>query len=168
MKREYYIYGGIGLAAAVVIYVTINRRIKAKDFSKHLEKIEGTPSGDSNGGGGSGIYGDYRELRSSKAFDPKYYQKVVQKSNKPNEEIADSSLVAKAGKKIYNAKGYFNDDEEAVLSGFSMLNSKVEVSLLADWFRKEKDEDLYQYINGFLSAGVMNDIRDIIQGLPDK
>lgn len=67
---------------------------------------------------------------------------------------------------IYNAAGVFNDDEDAVYSAFSMLKSKAELSLLADYFQRLYKKSLFEYIQSFLNAEELSNVNDVVSKLP--
>ena len=59
-------------------------------------------------------------------------------------DIADRC--AKAAKNIFQAMGYFTDDEAAITAAFSSLKSQAEISLCSWYFTKNTNLDLLQYL----------------------
>lgn len=55
-------------------------------------------------------------------------------------------------KRIYDAKGTFNDDEESIFAVFRLMKYKTQIAFLAFWFNKLYQKDLYT----FLRDGVFN------------
>jgi hypothetical protein len=78
-------------------------------------------------------------------------------------------------KKLYDAFGYFSDDETAVYSVFRQLKTKSQNSFLVDRFRALYGLDLLEFMKrgkGVLAqAGLNNDelsiVLDIVNKLPD-
>ena len=68
--------------------------------------------------------------------------------------------------KIHDAKGFFNDDEEAVYTFFRELQSKMQCSAVAYYFRKEYNTTLTAYLSTFLNAEEINKIVEIVNKKP--
>lgn len=77
-------------------------------------------------------------------------------------------------KQIYDALGYFSDDEAAVKSVFRTMKHKTQVSWLADVFQQNYRTDLFDFIKngkGFLpqaglSSNDLNEIINLVNRLP--
>lgn len=65
--------------------------------------------------------------------------------------------------KIYEAKGFFTDDENAIYSFFRDLQSKRQVSLFAYYFKQEKKISLNSFLDSFLNADEIENIIKIIK-----
>ena len=76
--------------------------------------------------------------------------------------------------RIYNAMGYFYDDEAAVVSVFRQLKTKSQVSWLADIFQKKYKTDLFDFLKkgkgvmyqSGLNNAELNQIITIVNKLP--
>jgi len=68
--------------------------------------------------------------------------------------------------KIHDAKGFFNDDENAVYDFFRELQSKRQVSATAYYFKKEFGQSLTSYLSGFMSAAEIQKVSDLIKNKP--
>jgi hypothetical protein len=68
---------------------------------------------------------------------------------------------------IYNAKGFFNDDESTILVAFRDLRNKIQVAQVAQGFSLRYSKDLYQFLRDMLSDSEMNEVLDIINAKPD-
>lgn len=75
--------------------------------------------------------------------------------------------------KIYDAIGWFNDDEEAIISVFKQLKTQSQASYLADKFAKKYNSDLLTFLRGTgyppydrLSDYEVNDITEYLEKLP--
>lgn len=68
---------------------------------------------------------------------------------------------------IYNAKGFFNDDESTILAAFRDLRNKIQVAQVAQGFSLRYSKDLYQFLRDMLSDSEMNEVLDIITAKPD-
>lgn len=97
-------------------------------------------------------------------FDPSYYED--RKKTYTVLSLSDGGLAY--AKKIYNAKGLFNDDEDAVYGVFRSLQSKTQVSLVAKAFFATYGKDLKNYLqppNGFLNNDEWNNVINICSKL---
>lgn len=77
--------------------------------------------------------------------------------------------------KIYDAMGYFYDNEDVIKGQFKRINSKVKIAQLAEAFSKKYKSDLYTFIkdgvgvrwNSGLDEENLNSILKYIDGLPN-
>lgn len=100
-------------------------------------------------------------------FNPSYADKALIKYGAIQGWSGNSAEIL--AKQIYDAKGIFNDDEEAVYSVFRKCQYKTQVSRIAKAFLYKYNADLYSYINpntGFLSNNEMMFIVSILNKLP--
>lgn len=63
---------------------------------------------------------------------------------------------------IYESKGWFNDDEDALYSVFRILKSITLVSIVAKSFNIKYNLNMYSYLSTFLNVKEMNRILEII------
>lgn len=76
---------------------------------------------------------------------------------------SDSNIIAK---KINNAWGNFNDDEEAVYAAFRGLRYQTQVSSLVDAYKKLYNKDLLTTLKSNLSDSEFNEVINIINTKP--
>lgn len=78
-------------------------------------------------------------------------------------------------KQIFDAFGFFGDDEDQAINVFRQLKSKCQVSFLADVFAQNYKKDLFTYLRdgsqssgfwGGLSDGDLNTVIKIVNSLP--
>ncbi len=67
---------------------------------------------------------------------------------------------------LWDATGYFNDDEEAIYGVFRGLKTKSQVAFLAKRFYDIKGQDLYSYLNNYLNDSEMLIVKGIIDQKP--
>lgn len=94
-------------------------------------------------------------------WSPDYYKRkgglLLKKT--PTESLAKS---------IWNAKGFFNDNEEQVYGALRQLPSKAALSFLSDVFFQLYQRDLYGFIKDMLSESEMVNVSKIVLKLPVK
>lgn len=95
-------------------------------------------------------------------FNPNYY-----KANLPCTIITTSSADL-LSKRIYDAMGFFNDDEAAVFGVFRQLKSKCQVSFLSERFYLIYKKDLLSYLKTYFNQSEMNTVFEIVNRLPIK
>lgn len=67
---------------------------------------------------------------------------------------------------LWDATGFFNDDEEAIYGVFRSLKTKSQVSFLAKRFFDLKGQDLYNYLDNYLNDSEMLNVKGIIDSKP--
>jgi hypothetical protein len=105
------------------------------------------------------------QVESENYFDPTYYKDKIKIYG---EVMSLSDKGVYYAKKLYNAKGLFNDDEDTVFGVFRALNYKTQVSVVADAFFKLYNQDLKNFLqppNGFLSSNEWNNLVNILSKL---
>ena len=84
-------------------------------------------------------------------FSPVFYQtKEAQTARAILLRVADATILAD---RIYNALGYFYDDEAAAIAVFRTLKTQSQVSFLSDIFQRKYKTDL-AIIEGFISKTI--------------
>ena len=68
--------------------------------------------------------------------------------------------------RIYNAKGFFKDDENSVLDVFRNLQTQFQVSQLARFFSAYYKKDMLAYLKTFMDDSNLKDVLDIIKNYP--
>ena len=100
-----------------------------------------------------------QQLNNSNVFSPNYYKG---KSGAPLITVAKAFELAKI---IYDAKGYFNDDEAAVYGVFQQLSYKTQVSFFAEKFFDKYKVSLLGYLQSFLNETEMATVAGIVNKL---
>ena len=100
-----------------------------------------------------------QQLNNSNVFSPNYYKG---KSGAPLITVAKAFELAKI---IYDAKGYFNDDEAAVYGVFQQLSYKTQVSFFAEKFFDKYKVSLLGYLQSFLNETEMATVAAIVNKL---
>ena len=67
---------------------------------------------------------------------------------------------------LWNATGYFNDDEEAIYGVFRAMRTQSQISALAKRFNQLKNQDLYSYLRNYLNDNEMLTVKKIIDQKP--
>lgn len=114
---------GLAVAGYFVVIVPILQAVGIKD-DKDDKEVKDAETG--NG---------------SEGWNPDYYK------NKSGAVISNQTAEQLAFK-IYDAFGYFYDDEDAVYSAFRALNSKKDLSKLASTFQLKYGMDLWEQLKG--------------------
>ena len=109
---------------------------------------------------------------SSSPWNPAYWKSVNGGTKPISYALADTLI-----KKLTDAMGFFNDDEEAVYGVFKQLPSQAAVSFMADRFFQLKSADLLAWLRGgnmwsmgqdHLSNEDVAEIIKIVNKLPKK
>jgi hypothetical protein len=140
------LYGG-GL---VLLYIAGNKIFKKLGIVKDSEALAADAAN--------------AQVESENYFDPSYYEE----RKKLYTVLSLSDGGVSYAKKLYNAKGIFNDDEDTVYGVFRSLQSKTQVSLIAKAFFGLYAKDLKNYLqppNGFLSSSEWNQVVSITSKL---
>jgi hypothetical protein len=101
-------------------------------------------------------------LESSSVWD---YNKFL--SNLP----AGAKLLTQAGAAAYvedlwDATGYFNDDEEKIYGVFRAMKTQSQIAALAKRFNQLKTQDLYSYLSNYLNSEELLKVKGIIDQKP--
>jgi hypothetical protein len=78
----------------------------------------------------------------------------------------EDSLINGFVKRLYDSKGFFNDDEDNVYSIFRSAQSKLQVSCFAYYFNQIKGRNLIEYLSSFLNSSEIARISEIIDKKP--
>ncbi len=79
--------------------------------------------------------------------------------------LTDSSSRSLA-KRLMDASGVFNDDEEKIFAVFRELKYKTQISFLASVFTKMYSKDLYTWLKATLNQSELNTVLTITSKLP--
>jgi hypothetical protein len=64
----------------------------------------------------------------------------------PNPILLTKNSTIALAKRIYDAMGYFSDDESEVYSVFNQMKYQTQVSWLADIFQQQYKQDMYDFL----------------------
>lgn len=95
---------------------------------------------------------------------PGYFQ---QGAGKYTVALINQSRTDALVKKLWDAQGSFNDDEEAIFAVFRELKAKSQVSWLAYNFNRKHSKDLYTWLrDSVLNSSELNTVLTITNKLP--
>lgn len=97
----------------------------------------------------------YANYWSATFLDPKKYLMV----------LPESSANALA-KKIYDAIGFFTDNESTIMGVFNSLRYQSQVASLSKYYKKLYNQDLYYTLKQNLTEGELQNILIILDKLP--
>ena len=103
-------------------------------------------------------------------FSPLYWKTI------PRAPLITRNATNALAKRIFDAMGYFSDDEAAVFSVFTQLKTKTQVSWLCDIFQQNYKMDLLDFLKrgkGQLAQAGLSDtelqqVINIVNNLPIK
>jgi hypothetical protein len=67
---------------------------------------------------------------------------------------------------LWNATGYFNDDEQQIYGVFRAMKTQSQVAALAKRFNELKSQDLYSYLKNYLNEEELLTVKKIIDQKP--
>ncbi|MCB9448695.1 MAG: hypothetical protein H6585_10160 [Flavobacteriales bacterium] len=100
-------------------------------------------------------------ITESDAFDIYYWQKAPKQVGKSIIRLTDDAAKANA-KKIYDAWGWWDDDEDQVYGVFRSLKDKVQVSQVAYWYYKAHEINLIDDIRSRMSQSEVAKVMEIV------
>lgn len=154
-KTGWWMIGGATMAAVTVgVFVTLSR--KRKKEKQQAQQVIGKDigSGIQVSTGNQGTI--KREPSWDKPFDMNYLTNVQQWIAPRKIKILDDATARNLAKKLKNAKGTFNDDEDAVKDVFAKrLRDKTQVASLSKAYWQLYKQDLWKHLSSFLSASEM-------------
>jgi hypothetical protein len=142
-----------GVIRPILKKLGIQQTVEEAEATKAVQKIENTPN-------------------INNPFSPVYWKKFVgQKVYLFNKDTTDRLV-----KRLYDAFGYFTDDESAVFSVFSQMKYKTQVSWISDHFNRTYKIDLFNFLKqgkGSLPQAGLNELElqkiiKIVEALPEK
>ena len=128
--------------ALFLIYRAVRKSILENRIKKAIDNKEGD-------------YGTSKDLASDKALDPNLYKK-----SNPSLSDAEANSLAK---QVYDAHGFFNDDEDSVYAAFQKCPAKVDVSKMSAFFLTKYSQDIYSYIENFMNEEELQKVQTIIK-----
>lgn len=70
------------------------------------------------------------------------------------------------GRRIWDSKGFFKDNESGAIAVMREFKNKIEVSLFSEWFSKTYNRDLVTFFDSYMSNAEQSIIFDTIDKLP--
>ena len=67
---------------------------------------------------------------------------------------------------LWNATGYFNDDEQAIYGVFRAMKTQSQIAALSKRFNQLKGQDLYSYLKNYLNDEELLTVKKIIDQKP--
>lgn len=167
LYNKYTLYVLIAIIISIAIYLYVQKKKKEKQFGILMSEISGEGT----------ATGTKADLPKSDAFDQNYWKKFPDFSKKHNMGGKEGSIV----KDIYESKQdllrippIYSDNEKKVVSIFSKLKSKSEVSYIAHQFNAKYNKRLVDFLNEFMNNNVfgmtdyMAQIHSIVSKLPEN
>lgn len=142
-----------GVIRPILQKLGIQQTVQEAEATKAVQKIENTPNVDN-------------------PFSPVYYKKFVGKTV----HLFNGSTTTNLVKRLYDAMGYFSDNESEVFSVFSQMKYKTQVSWISDQFNRTYKLDLFNFLKqgkGTLPQAGLNELElqkiiKIVEALPEK
>ncbi len=166
-KTGWWMMGGAGVAVVGIgVFVTLSRKRKQSQSSN-------TAFTTSIGNGVQVTTGNVgttkQEPNWNSPFDMNYLTDVQKWVAPKSIQELDDVSAKKYAKIIMDAKGTFNDDEDAVKSVFGKkLRDKTQVASLSKAFYQLYKKDMWQFLNGFLSQSEMKEfVSKYVNRLPN-
>lgn len=159
--------GGAGLGViGIGVFVTLSRKHN-KQQSMASTTITAIGSGVQVSTGNVGT--TKQEPNWNSPFDMNYLTDVQKWVAPKSIRVLDDASAKHLAKIIKEAKGTFNDDEDAVKDVFGKkLRDKTQVASLSKAFYQRYKKDMWQYLNSFLSQSEMKEyVSKYVQRLPN-
>jgi len=161
-KNKYTTYAMIAIVIIAIGVLYFRKKKKEQEFDLLMDAVNDK----------STATGTVSDLSSNTAFDENYWRKFGDFSKRNSFGGQEGSLT----KRIYDAKGTFSDNETDVVSLFSGLKSKSQVSYLAWQFNMKYKKKLIDYLNSFMDNSILGhggtnymlQINDIVNRLPNN
>jgi hypothetical protein len=143
----------VGIIAVVGIYAYGSVR-KKKIYKKLMAELERPTL----------KYGTVEDLITN-AFNENYYKNYQPRTGLLLLSKDSADLLAD---KLHKAIKPWADNEQAIYEVFSKINSKVQVSMVSDYFRNKTGKRLYDWLLKDLTKKELQIISDRIKSLPDS
>ena len=159
--------GGAGLGViGIGVFVTLSRK-------RNQSQLNSATTTTSIGNGVQVTTGNVgttkQEPNWNSPFDMNYLTDVQKWVSPKGVKILDEASAKKLGKIIKEAKGTFNDNEDAVKDVFGKkLRDKTQVASLSKAFYQLYKKDMWQHLNSFLSQSEMKEyVSKYVNRLPN-
>lgn len=159
--------GGAGIGViGIGVFVTLSRK-RTKQPAPQFNKTTSIGSGVQVTTGNVGT--TKQEPNWNSPFDMNYLTDVQKWVAPKSIRVLDDLTAKRLAKIIKEAKGTFNDDEDAVKDVFSKkLRDKTQVASLSKAFYELYKKDMWQYLNSFLSQSEMKSyVSNYVKRLPN-
>jgi hypothetical protein len=136
MKKEYILYGGI----LVLVYLVLIR---------------------------FGLLGKKKNVNRLSGFDTSTFKSNVAKytiASYPN--IISNDVASEYAKQIYDSKGFFKDNDSAVINIFKKVNTKGDVAKIVIAFSEKYGQDVGEYLK-FMDKDNYQLIFDYVNNMPE-
>ncbi len=166
-KTSWWMIGGAGIAVlGIGTFVVLSRKNKKKIIS-NVTKSTSIGNGVQVTTGNVGATKQEPDWNSP--FDMNYLADVQKWVAPKSIQVLDDVSAKKYAKIIKEAKGSFNDDEDAVKSVFGKkLRDKTQVASLSKAFYQLYKKDMLQFLNNFLSQSEMKEyVSKYVNRLPN-
>tara|TARA_R110002049_G_scaffold113040_3_gene263080 strand:+ start:5214 stop:5735 length:522 start_codon:yes stop_codon:yes gene_type:complete len=166
-KTSWWMIGGAGIAVlGIGTFVVLSRKNKKKIIS-NVTKSTSIGNGVQVTTGNVGATKQEPDWNSP--FDMNYLADVQKWVAPKSIQVLDDVSAKKYAKIIKEAKGSFNDDEDAVKSVFGKkLRDKTQVASLSKAFYQLYKKDMWQFLNNFLSQSEMKEyVSKYVNRLPN-
>tara|TARA_R110002050_G_scaffold63730_4_gene139146 strand:+ start:1999 stop:2520 length:522 start_codon:yes stop_codon:yes gene_type:complete len=166
-KTSWWMIGGAGIAVlGIGTFVVLSRKNKKK-ITSNVTKSTSIGNGVQVTTGNVGATKQEPDWNSP--FDMNYLADVQKWVAPKSIQVLDDVSAKKYAKIIKDAKGSFNDDEDAVKSVFGKkLRDKTQVASLSKAFYQLYKKDMWQFLNGFLSRSEMKEyVSKYVNRLPN-
>jgi nucleoside phosphorylase len=178
MKVKWILISGIGLlgAGAAIYFFYVRGKTRESDKYGNL-KLKATGQDKAISAGVAGGVQTSKGEQSTAVVEPNFnnpfdlnYANDVKKWVAPKTLIVLKDQFAKQyAKELYDAKGWFKDNVEAVQNVFEKkAKDKVHVSNVSAAFWKDQKKDLFDYLSSFLSEEEMEKyVHKPVRNLPN-
>lgn len=159
--------GGAGIGVlGIGTFIVLSKKHKKKTVS-NVTKSTSVGSGVQVTTGNVGT--TKQEPNWNSPFDMNYLTDVQKWLAPKSIQVLDDITAKKYAKIIKEAKGTFNDDEDAVKEVFGKkLRDKTQVASLSKAFYQTYKKDMWQFLNSFLSQSEMKEyVSKHIKRLPN-
>jgi hypothetical protein len=100
-------------------------------------------------------------------FSPRYYKEITAQlaAQKKDPLLITRASAQQLAKIIYDAIGFFSDDENAVYGALRQLKAKTQLSFLSEVFFTQHKADLYNYLERNFKSSELKVVNDIANAL---
>lgn len=107
------------------------------------------------------------------SFNPNYWQTIFKDIVKKNNKVFVDWKIQKIplnyydlANQVYDAKGFFHDDNEKLYSVFRNIQTQYQLSNVAFYFDLKYKKDMLEYIKSFLNSDEIERIFDMVKNYP--
>lgn len=99
---------------------------------------------------------------------PKPFNNYKKKTGFKIQKEIENGVIDNLVSRIKEAKGIFNDDEDAIYNLFRGMQSKMQCSAIAYYFERRYSENLSGFLATFLNSAEIEKIVEIIKTKPEN